>query len=88
MNSEDHQLFQLLDRELFKKASQFVASLQKRYPSATYYKVLEQYVKYRQSPAKYSFENGLKLILDAKSPPVSYTHLDVYKRQACTTAIS
>lgn len=80
MNSEDHQLFQLLDRELFKKASQFVASLQKRYPSATYYKVLEQYVKYRQSPAKYSFENGLKLILDAKSPPSDAKSLSMCHR--------
>ncbi|CDO94870.1 unnamed protein product [Kluyveromyces dobzhanskii CBS 2104] len=69
MNSEDNQLFQLLDRELFKKAAQFVASLQKRYPSATYYKILEQYVKFRQSPKKYSFESGLKVLLDARSPP-------------------
>lgn len=69
MNSEDNQLFLLIDKELYKKASQYVSSLQKRYPSATYYKILDQYVKFRQSPGKYSFENGLKPLLDAKSPP-------------------
>lgn len=80
MNSEDHQLFQLLDRELFKKAAQFVSSLQKRYPSATYYKILDQYVKFRQSPTKYSFEKGLKQILDAKSPPSDAKSLSMCHR--------
>lgn len=69
MNSEDHQIFQLLDKELYKQATQFVGSLRKRYPSSSYYKILEQYVKFKQSPGKFNYDESLAPILDAKSPP-------------------
>lgn len=66
---ERDNVLELIERGSFKQATQSVAKLARQFPSATYFKVLEQYVRFRQNPGKYSYEKGLAPIVEAQSPP-------------------
>ncbi|CAR25293.1 Mdm20p [Lachancea thermotolerans CBS 6340] len=69
MESTGDEIYKLLSRGNFKQALQLVAKLSTQYPSASYPKVLTQYVKFRQNKQKFDFFTGLEPLLKAKSPP-------------------
>ncbi|CUS22635.1 LAQU0S06e02498g1_1 [Lachancea quebecensis] len=69
MESTGNEIHKLLSRGNFKQASQLVGKLSGQYPSASYPKVLAQYVKFRQNKQKYDYLSGLEPLIKAKSPP-------------------
>ncbi|AMD22852.1 HHR083Wp [Eremothecium sinecaudum] len=64
MNKHCEEIFLLIEAERFKQARTNVGKLLSQLPSSTYLKILDQYVKFRQSPGKYSYENNLAPLLE------------------------
>ncbi|SCU84256.1 LAMI_0C06832g1_1 [Lachancea mirantina] len=80
MSVNQDEVLDAIERSNFKTANQLVAKLVKTAPFATFPKILEQYVKFRQNRKKFSFERGLAPILSGVSPPNDANSLHLLHR--------
>ncbi|AET40077.1 Mdm20p Ecym_5316 [Eremothecium cymbalariae DBVPG len=61
---KDQEVFDLIDQESFKQALNLVGQLTRQFPSSIYFKILEQYTKFKQSPGKYDYASKLAPLIE------------------------
>lgn len=55
----DEEIQNLINRGNFKQCNEKIINLKKQFPNSSYLKILEIYVKYKQSPSKFNYESSL-----------------------------
>lgn len=77
MSARGDDIIELINAGSFKRALQLTSKMVNQFPTMTYAKILEQYVKFRQNKKKYSFNKGLQPLLEAMSPPSDTKSLEL-----------
>ncbi|AGO12374.1 AaceriAER019Cp [[Ashbya] aceris (nom. inval.)] len=67
MNKHEEEILALVQRDSFKQAINAVSKVVRQFPSSTYFKLLEQYVRFKQSPSKYQYDTMLLPLLEANA---------------------
>ncbi|AAS52703.1 AER019Cp [Eremothecium gossypii ATCC 10895] len=67
MNKHEEEILTLVQKDSYKQAINAVSKVVRQFPSSTYFRLLEQYVRFKQSPSKYQYELMLGPLLEANT---------------------